>query len=214
VAARSELLESGIGGAVIAHIADQALSLPARSAVVDLGSGTGHLIAAIVERAPVDAIGIDLSVAAVERAARRCPSATWVVANADRRLPLGDGSVTLITSLNARRQPRECARVLAREGRLVGAVPAGDDLSEPREFVGGHLIERDRSERVIADHEPAFALIGRDTIREHHQLNRQQLVQLLRASYRGGRHSAAPRVEQLDTLAVTMATDVMLFGRR
>ena len=84
-----------------------ALELPSDAIAVDLGSGSrrdaGPTLAAI---APISGIGIDLSVAAAEFAARRFPSLTWIVANADRRLPLQDASVDLVLSIHGRTESR------------------------------------------------------------------------------------------------------------
>ena len=62
----------------------------------DLGCGSGELLGALAAARDICGAGIDLSTAAVERAARRYPALTWVVANADRRLPLLDASVHLV----------------------------------------------------------------------------------------------------------------------
>ena len=83
--------------------------------------------------------------AAIERAARHFPDRIWVVANADRRLPLLDRSVDLALSIYGRRNPAEVARVLAAAGYLLVAVPAADDLIELRELVQGRRFERDRA---------------------------------------------------------------------
>ena len=68
----------------------------------------------------------------------------WVVANADRRLPVSDHSTTLLLSVHARRNAQEAARVLTAGGHCVIAVPADDDLIELREAVQGTAVERDR----------------------------------------------------------------------
>ena len=86
-----------LGLALIEHVASEAAPLASGSVVVDLGCGTGEAMGTMVDRHGVCGVGIDLSVRAIERAARRWPSATWVVANADRRLPLLDRSASLVT---------------------------------------------------------------------------------------------------------------------
>jgi 23S rRNA (guanine745-N1)-methyltransferase len=136
------------------------------------------------------------------------------VANADRRLPLLDGAIDLIWSIHGRRQPAECARVLRPRGRLVVAVPAADDLVELRARVAGTRVERDRVDGVLADHDALFALVDRRTVRERHTLTGQLLEDLLAGTYRGARHSAAAQVAALDTLDVTLASDVLVFERR
>jgi SAM-dependent methyltransferase len=109
IAARASLLAAGVGRALVNAVAAKAaaLDLPDDPVVVDLGSGSGDAIAALAERRSVVGVGIDLATAAAEHAARRFPSHTWVVANADRRLPLLDRSVHLLLSLYGRRNPEE-----------------------------------------------------------------------------------------------------------
>ena len=214
VAARARLLEAGVGRAAIDAIVARAPAARATLVAVDLGCGSGELLGALAAAREVCGVGIDLSTAAAETAARRYPSLTWVVANADRRLPLLDGSVDLVLSLNARRNPEECARVLKPDGLLVVGVPAPDDLIELRAAVQGSGLERERADAVVASHEPIFAVVERFTAREQHRLTGDPLRDLLRSTYRGARASAASRVETLEALEVTLATDVIVMGPR
>ena len=216
VEARAALLAAGVGRALVDEVVRQVatMGLPPGAVVVDLGSGAGDALGAIAGAQPVTGIGIDLSAAAIEHAARRFPDLTWVVANADRRLPIVDGSVDVVISLHGRRNPAECARVLKPGGFLVVALPAPDDLVELRELVQGARVERDRTDAVLAEHAPHFALRGRSTAREWHRLERDNLLRLLQSTYRGARSSAAARIEALDTLEVTQASDVCVLQSR
>jgi 23S rRNA (guanine745-N1)-methyltransferase len=214
VDARQTLLAAGLGLTLIDRVASDAASLPPGSVVVDLGCGTGEALGTMVDRHGVCGVGIDLSVRAIERAARRWPSATWIVANADRRLPLLERSASLVTSLHARRNPLDSARVLADEGHLIVAVPAAEDLQELREAIAGHALERNRADGVEAEHSALFELISRDTVREQHRVTRDVLLQLLQATYRGERRSEEPRRHALDTLTVTLSSDILTFAKR
>jgi len=214
VAARSSLLAAGVGRALIDDVVRRVrtLGLPDEAVVVDLGSGSGDALGAVAAAHPIVGVGIDLSAAAAEHAARRFPLLTWVVANADRRLPLVDGSVDLVLSLHARRNPAECARVLSPSGLLIVAVPAADDLIELRTIVLGGGAEHDRVPSLVSEHAPFFELRDRSTVRERQRLDRPALLALLGATYRGARTSAARRVEALTVLDVTVAADVCVFG--
>ncbi len=214
VAARARLLAAGIGGAVIHAILTHVSDGPAPLVAVDLGCGSGELLGALAGTRAVNGVGIDISTAAAEAAARRYPSMTWIVANADRRLPLLDASVDLVLSLNARRNPAESARVLTAGGVLIVGVPAPDDLMELRAAVQGEAIERERADAVVAAHEPLFSVLERFTTREQHHLEGDRLRDVLRSTYRGARASAASRVETLDALDVTLASDVVVMTRR
>lgn len=211
IEARASLLAAGVGRTIIDAVANRAATFEVSAApvIVDLGCGSGDAVAALTERAGIG-IGIDLSVAAIERAARHFPDRTWVVANADRQLPLLDGSVDVVVSLHGRRNPSEAARVLSATGYLCIAVPAPDDLVELREFVMGQRIERDRISAVLAEHESAFQLVERSVVRETLDLDRESLQLLLRGTYRGVRRGVAERLATLTRMQVTLASDVVV----
>lgn len=213
VDARVTLEQAGVGDALVAAIVERlsARPLPAGAVVLDLGCGTGHALARVCSACGADGIGIDLSAAAIGLAARRHPELTWVVANADRRLPILDGRVDVVLSLHARRNAAECARVLAPGGVLVVAVPAPDDLAELRAEVQGAATVRDRAERVLVEHQPAFALRERVRVAETRCFERPALLALLQGTYRGARFREAARAASLEARVVTLAADVCVF---
>jgi 23S rRNA (guanine745-N1)-methyltransferase len=215
VAVRAALIDAGVGRTLIAAVADTSLAvdLRERPVIVDLGSGTGDALAAIGRRREVVGIGIDLSVPAAEHAARRFPEHLWIVANADRRLPLVDRSVDVVLSVNGRRNPDEAARVLGAEGILVIALPAPDDLIELRTQIQGAGVERDRGDALIAAH-PAFTVVERTTVRDTMTLEREVLLQLLRGTYRGARLREAERAASVERMSVTLASDIVVMRRR
>jgi 23S rRNA (guanine745-N1)-methyltransferase len=219
IEARASLLAAGIGRTLVEAIANRvgrlemgrlkAAPTMAAPTIVDLGCGSGDALAALTGRA-VTGIGIDLSTAAIEHAARYFPDRTWVVANADRRLPLLDGSVDVVISVHGRRNPTEVARVLVPTGHLLVAVPAADDLVELRELVQGERIERDRTSSVLSEHQPLFELVERSVVRETHDLDRGALLSLLRGTYRGVRRSDAEQVAALTRMHVTLASELVV----
>jgi 23S rRNA (guanine745-N1)-methyltransferase len=146
-------------------------------------------------------------------AARQHPSLTWVVANADRRLPLGDACVDLLLSMHGRRNPEQCARVLHPGGALILVVPAAHDLSELRVAIDGRASGESRVASVLGEFGDRFTLVRRSTIEERHHLDAGALRQLLRATYRGERRSATTRADALDALDVTLASDLLVFQR-
>ena len=211
VAARMRLLDAGVGRAAIDAIVEASHVWPREPLIAaDLGCGSGELLGALAAARNVCGVGIDLSTAAVEAAVRRFPNQTWVVANADRRLPLLEACVHLVLSLNGRRNPDECARVLAPGGALIVAVPAPDDLVELRAHVQGEGLPRERAGVVVAEHAERFDVVERVTVRTRHRLEGDGLRDLLRGTYRGARTSAADRVEALESLEVTVASDVVV----
>lgn len=215
VEARARLRAAGVGRSGD----DRIVALASRcvfdeAVVVELGSGSGETLAAVARAHRLAAVGIDLSIAAAEHAARRDSALTWVVANADRRVPLLDGRVDLVLSQHGRRNPVECARVVRAGGHLLISVPAADDLVELREAVLGDATIRPRAAMVISDHSQFFELVAHEEVREHHRLDRAALLDLLQGTYRGARTRVAPRLATLTELDVTVASDVCLFRRQ
>lgn len=215
IEARAALLARGIGRAILEHVVDavRAIGLPARSVVIDLGCGSGELLGAVAATRHIAGIGIDLSTSAASRAAKAFPTLTWIVANADRRLPIIDSSTDLVVSMHGRRNAAECARILLPGGHLLVVVPAADDLIELRETVLGTRVERDRADLVITEHANDFSLVSRAVAHERHALERDALEQLLRGTYRGERAAAAAAKDTLSALEVTLASDLLMFRR-
>jgi 23S rRNA (guanine745-N1)-methyltransferase len=216
VEARLRLHEAGIGAALIdACVRVTAARVPRSDGfAVDLGCGSGDALAAVARGCGLAGIGIDLSSAAITAAARRFPDCTWVVANADRRLPLADHRVGLVLSLHARRQPAECARVLAAGGCLVVAAPAPDDLAEVRRLVQGRAEARDRVDTIVLEHDARFRLVDRMVVRETSVRARDTVLDLLRVTYRGARGREAAHTDEIAAMPVTLSSDVLIFEAR
>jgi 23S rRNA (guanine745-N1)-methyltransferase len=210
VEARAALERAGLGRHLVGAVIEKIVELGVRpnAVTVDLGSGSGEMLGRLSAARSIAAIGIDLSVAAIEYSARRFPSVTWVVANADRRLPLLDGSVDVVLSIHGRRNPSECARVLTPAGILFVVVPAADDLIELRAFVQGQAIERDRVDTMLRAHEMHFQLAHRVAVRERVTVDRGALGDLLRGTYRGARYKLSDRVEGLPQMEVTLSAEI------
>jgi len=220
VGARQRFLAAGheepFVQALLATVA--ALGLPPRPAILDVGCGTGfHLgevAAALAGSGGAEAHGTDLSVPAIELAAKGHPEALFVVANADRFLPYAARSFDLALSLTARRNGPELQRVLAPGGALLVAVPGPDDLAELREAVLGRQVERDRGEAVVEALGESFTLAGRHDVRWRADLNAAALRDALDATYRGARARERERATALSGLAVTMSRDLLLLRAR
>ena len=216
LAARRRSIDAGLVDPLIAELRRVvgALRPGGTSTVVDLGCGDGALVARVIADRPVDLCGLDLSVSAIRSAARELPGATWIVANADRRLPLCDGSVDVALSLFGRRNGLEVRRILEPAGAFVVAVPGADDLVELREAVQGRAELADRVPATVAALGPAFDLAERRTVRTSARLDRPALADALALTYRGARHRERERASGLSALDVTLSTDVLTFHAR
>jgi 23S rRNA (guanine745-N1)-methyltransferase len=203
--------------ALLAALKEEAAALRPGAAVLDVGCGEGYYLgslAALAAGIAIEAHGLDLSVPAVELAARRYPGITWVVANADRFLPYATGSFDLVLSLDARLTTAEIRRVLAPAGRLLVAVPAPDDLVELRAAVLGEGVLRDRLARAGEMLAPDLVLEDRRTVRQTALLDAAALRDALAATYRGARRSRLARLDGIQKMEVTLAHDLARFRFR
>ena len=128
VAARRRFLERGMPSRSSTRSSRAAAA--AGDALLDVGCGEGHHLAAFRRAYGVEAHGVDISVAG-HRARRAALSRLRVVvANADRFLPYADASFDAVTSITARLQRRRvCIACCAAGGTLLVVIPGADDLS-------------------------------------------------------------------------------------
>jgi 23S rRNA (guanine745-N1)-methyltransferase len=101
--------------------------------VVDVGAGTGYYLAAVLDARPDDVgLAVDVSKAALRRAARAHPRLGAVRADVWRALPIRDGAATAVLSVFAPRNGAEFDRVLRPGGRVLTVTPVADHLAELR----------------------------------------------------------------------------------
>lgn len=189
-------------------------AFPVSGTLLDVGCGEGSHVDAFRRAYDVEAWGVDISVPAIELAARTYRECSFVVANADRFLPFADGSFDAVASITARMNAEEMRRVLRPEGALLVVIPGAEDLVELREAVQGERVERDRVERTVAEFAPLFVLERSETLTRRARLDRAAIAEVMASSYRGLRTRERERLEQLDALDVTLARDALWFRSR
>jgi 23S rRNA (guanine745-N1)-methyltransferase len=181
---------------------------------LDLGCGEGTFGPALFGDSPQDYCGIDLSRRAMKLAARRWPEATWVLANADRILPVTDKSIGRVVSLFGRRPIGEIARVLTDDGVCVVAVPGEEDLIELRVRVQNEGHRRSRWEQVVEEMRAAELTLVEHRLWTHRvDLDVEEIGDALAMTYRAVRKSQQDRLAALGRTKVTLAADLMLFKR-
>lgn len=210
VAARRRFLDRGFAAPLVDAIVN-ALPIQAGEALLDAGCGEGHHLGAFKAAYGVDAHGVDISVPAIEAAAKRYRDCTWVVANADRFIPYADGSFAGVATITARLNPDEFRRVLAPGGRLLVVIPGADDLIELREAVQGEAVERDRRERTIAMFATRFELERSESVAIEAKLDREAITDVMESSYRGLRARERERLAALGEMTVTLSRDLLVF---
>ncbi len=153
VAAREAFLHAGHFDPLLDAVAEAAREAAGDEpgAVVDVGAGTGHYLAAGLDRMPDRAgIALDASRYAARRAARAHPRAGAVVCDVWRALPLRDGAARVLIDAFAPRNGPEMARVLAEGGTLLVLTPTERHLAELREPLAMLAVDEHKAERVDA----------------------------------------------------------------
>ncbi|MCM2316728.1 MAG: methyltransferase domain-containing protein [Thermoanaerobaculia bacterium] len=212
VAARRRLLSRGIGDGLAAAIGAMlaARGIGPGAVIMDAGCGEGFHLADACARLGAAGCGIDISTPAIDLAAKRYRKLTWIVANADRAIPLANGSVDAVLSITGRINRDEFARVLKPEGVALLAVAAADDLAELRDAVLGESTEKDRAQGAIESLAPRFRLEERARHAETLDLDHAALEDLLASTYRGQRRSQKDALAGVERMRVTSSRELLL----
>jgi 23S rRNA (guanine745-N1)-methyltransferase len=201
VAARRRLHDRGVTAALLEAIGALA-GIDHDDVVLDVGCGDGFYLGTIALETGCEAHGIDISVPAVDAAARRYAECEWVVGNADRFLPYADKTFSRVLSITARMNVPELRRVVRDDGLLLVAIPAPDDLVELRG------VGRDRVARTLAEFGAAFTLVEQQRASTIADLDRDAVHDVLLSIYR-------PRsIEKVHAALVTFSLDLLLFAPR
>ncbi|MPZ27056.1 MAG: 23S rRNA methyltransferase [Micromonosporaceae bacterium] len=173
VAARETFLASG--GYDFISAALSAAAAPYSGLVVDVGGGTGHHLARVLDARQQPALGltVDVSKPALRRAARAHPRAGAVLADTWRALPLRDHTAGVLLNVFAPRNPAELHRTLHPDGALLVVTPTPAHLAELRPALPGLrllTIDPTKPTRLAATLDPWFCAIDTTTTTHTHQL--------------------------------------------
>lgn len=180
VADRVAFLDAGHYAGVTGALADAVTADGKPDSLLDLGGGTGHHLAGVLDRLP-GAVGVvlDSSRYAARRAARAHPRAAAVVADTWARLPVRDGVVDRVLVVFAPRNGPEIARVLRPGGRLVVVTPAAEHLGEIVGPLGLLRVDPDKAARLATSLEPHLQPIATTSFREELALDRAAVATLV-----------------------------------
>jgi 23S rRNA (guanine745-N1)-methyltransferase len=201
VAARRRMHDRGATEPLLRAIAEILVATPGE-VVLDAGCGDGFYLGALAREIGFAAHGVDISIPAVDAAARRYPECEWIVANADRFLPYADRSFSIVMSITARMNAGEFRRVLRDNGRLLVALPAPEDLIELRGA------GRDRVDRTVETFAQDFTLAERRRVAATVNLDADEVADVLRFIYR------PMRTQPITAMPVTFGLDLLLFKPR
>lgn len=198
VAGRRRLHDLGVTAPLLRAIAEMA-NASSEDTVLDAGCGDGFYLGSLAREIGFRGHGVDISIPAVDAAAKRYPACEWIVANADRVLPYAAGSFSLVMTITARMNAVEFRRVMRGGGRLLVAIPAPDDLIELRGA------GRDRVDRTLDTFAHGFTLADRRRVTTASDLDAAAVEDVLHSIYR----PMQPR--PASAMRVTFSLDLLMF---
>ncbi len=180
VDARAAFLAGGHFAPITAALIAACARVGAAGPLVEVGAGTGHHLAALLDAAP-DRLGIaiDASVAAARRAARAHPRAGSVAADAWRRLPVKDGVAAAVLHVFAPRNGAEVARVLAPGGRVLVVTPTPRHLAPLVRELGLVSVDPRKPERLERALGPHLVRRGHELVAFDLRLAREDAARLV-----------------------------------
>jgi len=213
VAARRRSLAAGQLRPVTDILVVAARESTVRGLVVDIGGGTGHHLAAVLDALPqADGLVVDLSRAAARVAARAHPRMSAAVSDVREGLPLRDGSVSLLLDVFAPRAGAEMRRVLRPDGTLLVITPAPTHLVELRDVPGMLRVDGDKQERLERSLGTWFRLRERRAVEWLMTLDRAEVRDIVLMGP-SAHHVDADRLDEtlaafLEPIVVTGAVDL------
>jgi 23S rRNA (guanine745-N1)-methyltransferase len=186
--------------------------------VVDVGAGTGHYLARVLERAPGRAgLALDLSKHALRRAASAHPRIGAAACDTWKPLPVRTGAAALVLDVFAPRNAAEFARVLGPGGALVVVTPASDHLRELVEVLGLVTVDARKGERLAGSLGERFVPAGSVPVRVTMSLTHADVAALVGMGP-SSRHLTGPEIAArigtlVEPVAVTAAVTVTVYRR-
>ncbi|MFG2911074.1 putative RNA methyltransferase [Kitasatospora sp. NPDC048286] len=168
VAARADFLAAGHYRPIAEALAQTASAVVAGESdglVADLGAGTGHYLAHVLDALPgTVGAALDISKFALRRAAKAHPRIGAVVCDAWRPLPLRDASAELMLNVFAPRNGPEIRRVLRPGGTLLLVSPTARHLRELVDALGLLSVDEEKQRRIDEKLGPHLEPAGRQEV--------------------------------------------------
>lgn len=216
VAARAAFLDAGHYAPIMRAVVGAAGAV--QGCVADLGAGTGHYLAAVLDADPRRVgLALEISKPALRRAARAHARLGAVGCDTWDRLPVRSGSISLALNVFAPRNPAEIDRILAPDGALLVVSPTTDHLGELVSDLGLLTVAPDKAQRVADQLAPTFAVSTQDTWEFELALSHedvQSLVGMGPSAWHIGREALGERLAAVPEPVRTTASVVVTVFRR
>ena len=202
IQARADFLQAGHYAPLRAAVTDALHPLQSQD-LLDLGCGEGYYTDAM--RGVAAAVtGLDISKPAIQRAAKRYPGITWLVASG-ARLPVADGSLDTVCCLFTPLHVAEIQRTLKPRGHVLMVTPAADHLWTLREKLFDD-VQRHEPDKFLPAFGEEFELHQQAEVRFALRLQQPDLRYLLMMTpyawkAKLDRRTAVEQVHELDTAA-------------
>ena len=209
VDARAAFLGAGHYDAIMDAVAEASAAATAEGpagCVADVGAGTGHYLARVLELVPDRAgLALDLSKHALRRAARAHPRIGAAACDTWKPLPVRTGAVALVLDVFAPRNAAEFARILSPGGSLVVVTPAADHLLELVDVLGLVTVDEHKDERLADSLGGRFTLEGSIPVRVAMSLTHDDVAALVGMGPSSRHATAAQLAARIGALAVPVA---------
>ncbi|WP_433562906.1 putative RNA methyltransferase [Nocardia sp. CA-151230] len=207
-----------VTSASAARLATTLLSAGRGPALLEIGAGTGYYLAAVLDAVPgARGVALDVSKAAVRRAARAHARGGAVLADAWRGLPVRDGVMGAVVSVFAPRNADEVARVLGEEGRFVVVTPTSRHLGELIEPLGMVSVDAAKADRLAESLGERFELVRHDAVEYTMELSHEDVANVA-AMGPSAFHAVEGRTEQIaalpDPMPVTASVTISVYRPR
>jgi 23S rRNA (guanine745-N1)-methyltransferase len=183
VEARVHFLGAGHYGFIANAVAGLAASIcePDREGlVVEAGAGTGYYLTAVLDALPgCYGLALDVSKAALRRAAKAHPHCGAALCDVWHELPVADAAARLVLSIFAPRNGPEFRRVLAVDGELIVVTPTSFHLTElvgPLELLS---VDPNKDKAVAASLGDRFQRVGNERHSISLHLSHQEVTELV-----------------------------------
>ena len=219
VAARADFLAAGHFDPVSELVAGDVARFGAPPGhIVDVGAGTGHYLARVLDHLPDHTgIALDASKYACRRAAKAHPRAGAVVSDVWRVLPVRTAAASVVMNVFAPRNPAEMHRVLRPGCPLVVVTPNASHLGELVSALGLLHVDERKQDR-LGDQLGGWFTPLRQTSRELTMSLRHKEIEAVVSMGPSARHMTpeelAGRIARLpDPLEVTASVSVSVYER-